>query len=333
MRHGIELISTGGTAGALAAPGLPVRDVADLTGFPEMMDGRLKTLHPKVHGGLLARPRDPAHERRHAGPRHRADRSAGRQPLPVRAHRRAGRPSTHMRREHRHRRTGHDPRRGQEPRRRRRRGRARRLSGSAGRADAHDGRDHGRISADAWPRRAFARTAAYDAAIANWLASDPEAGHGPIPGLRRPAREAAALWRKSPPVRRPLRSGERRPGVATARQRAGQGPFLQQHRGYRRGASNWWPSSILAARRPSRSSSTPIRAESRKARPRATPIAPRLRCDPVSAFGGIVAVNRTLDAAAAASRDLDLHRGDRRAGCQTTRRSRSSRPRRTCACC
>jgi len=52
--HGIELVSTGGTAKALAAVGLKVRDVADLTGFPEMMDGRLKTLHPKVHGGLLA---------------------------------------------------------------------------------------------------------------------------------------------------------------------------------------------------------------------------------------------------------------------------------------
>jgi phosphoribosylaminoimidazolecarboxamide formyltransferase / IMP cyclohydrolase len=52
--HGIELISTGGTAKALADAGLTVRDVSDLTGFPEMMDGRLKTLHPKVHGGLLA---------------------------------------------------------------------------------------------------------------------------------------------------------------------------------------------------------------------------------------------------------------------------------------
>jgi len=52
--HGIELISTGGTAKALAAAGLRVRDVSELTGFPEMMDGRVKTLHPKVHGGLLA---------------------------------------------------------------------------------------------------------------------------------------------------------------------------------------------------------------------------------------------------------------------------------------
>jgi phosphoribosylaminoimidazolecarboxamide formyltransferase/IMP cyclohydrolase len=52
--HDVELVSTGGTAKAIAAAGLKVKDVSDLTGFPEMMDGRVKTLHPKVHGGLLA---------------------------------------------------------------------------------------------------------------------------------------------------------------------------------------------------------------------------------------------------------------------------------------
>ncbi|MFD0859339.1 bifunctional phosphoribosylaminoimidazolecarboxamide formyltransferase/IMP cyclohydrolase [Roseovarius aquimarinus] len=52
--HGVELLSTGGSAKALRDAGLEVRDVADVTGFPEMMDGRVKTLHPAVHGGLLA---------------------------------------------------------------------------------------------------------------------------------------------------------------------------------------------------------------------------------------------------------------------------------------
>jgi phosphoribosylaminoimidazolecarboxamide formyltransferase/IMP cyclohydrolase len=52
--RGVELVSTGGTARAIAETGLKVTDVSDLTGFPEMMDGRVKTLHPKVHGGLLA---------------------------------------------------------------------------------------------------------------------------------------------------------------------------------------------------------------------------------------------------------------------------------------
>src|SRR5437588_9859259 len=59
--HGIELVSSGGTARALADAGLKVRDVSELTGFPEMMDGRVKTLHPKVHGALLAIRDDAAH--------------------------------------------------------------------------------------------------------------------------------------------------------------------------------------------------------------------------------------------------------------------------------
>ena len=59
--RGIELVSTGGTAKALREAGLTVRDVSELTGFPEMMDGRVKTLHPKVHGGLLAVRDNPEH--------------------------------------------------------------------------------------------------------------------------------------------------------------------------------------------------------------------------------------------------------------------------------
>ncbi|KAB2849531.1 MAG: bifunctional phosphoribosylaminoimidazolecarboxamide formyltransferase/IMP cyclohydrolase [Hyphomicrobiaceae bacterium] len=60
---GVELVSTGGTAEALREAGLAVRDVSELTGSPEMMDGRLKTLHPRVHGGLLAIRGNPEHER------------------------------------------------------------------------------------------------------------------------------------------------------------------------------------------------------------------------------------------------------------------------------
>ena len=59
--RGVELVSTGGTAGALREAGLTVMDISDLTGFPEMMDGRVKTLHPKVHGGLLAVRDNPEH--------------------------------------------------------------------------------------------------------------------------------------------------------------------------------------------------------------------------------------------------------------------------------
>src|SRR6187455_3220620 len=59
--HGVELVSTGGTAKAIADAGLKVKDVSELTGFPEMMDGRVKTLHPKIHGGILALRDNPEH--------------------------------------------------------------------------------------------------------------------------------------------------------------------------------------------------------------------------------------------------------------------------------
>jgi phosphoribosylaminoimidazolecarboxamide formyltransferase/IMP cyclohydrolase len=58
---GIEILSTGGTAKLLRDGGVPVKDVSEFTGFPEMLDGRVKTLHPKVHGGLLGRRSNPEH--------------------------------------------------------------------------------------------------------------------------------------------------------------------------------------------------------------------------------------------------------------------------------
>ena len=60
-KHGVEIVSTGGTAAKLREAGAEVRDISELTGFPEMMDGRVKTLHPKVHGGLLGVRDNPEH--------------------------------------------------------------------------------------------------------------------------------------------------------------------------------------------------------------------------------------------------------------------------------
>src|SRR3954449_9043688 len=60
-KYGVELIATGGTKKALADAGLPVRDVTELTGFPEILDGRVKTLHPAIYAGLLARRDKPEH--------------------------------------------------------------------------------------------------------------------------------------------------------------------------------------------------------------------------------------------------------------------------------
>ena len=62
-RYGAELVSTGGTARALREAGLTVLDISELTGFPEMLDGRVKTLHPKVHGGILHIRANPEHQK------------------------------------------------------------------------------------------------------------------------------------------------------------------------------------------------------------------------------------------------------------------------------
>ncbi len=113
--HGIELVSTGGTRKALSDAGLKVLDVSDLTGFPEMMDGRVKTLHPAVHGGLLAMRDNAAHAD--------AMRAHNIRPIdllvvnlyPFEDTDRARRRFRRLHREHRHRRPGDDPRRGEEP--------------------------------------------------------------------------------------------------------------------------------------------------------------------------------------------------------------------------
>ena len=63
VRHGVELLSTGGTKAALDQDGLQVKAVGEFTGFPEILDGRVKTLHPRIHGGILARRDMSAHRR------------------------------------------------------------------------------------------------------------------------------------------------------------------------------------------------------------------------------------------------------------------------------
>lgn len=65
-RHGVELISTGGTRTALLAANVRVKAVEEFTGFPEILDGRVKTLHPRIHGGILARRAEPSHQRQMA---------------------------------------------------------------------------------------------------------------------------------------------------------------------------------------------------------------------------------------------------------------------------
>ena len=92
---GVEILSTGGTATALREAGLEVTDVSEFTGQEEILDGRVKTLHPRLHAALLARRDDPAHMDTLAARGDRADRPGRGQPLPLRADRR--RPATSTR--------------------------------------------------------------------------------------------------------------------------------------------------------------------------------------------------------------------------------------------
>ena len=161
--------------------------------------------------------------------------------------------------------------------------------------------------------KAYARTAAYDAAISGWFASD--AGRdGAAAGARSAAgsRRSCATARTRTSRRPSMSRASARPGVATA----------VQHQGKELSYNNLNDTDAAfelvaefdpKTRRPSPSSSTPTRAASRSARTLAEAYAKALRCDPVSAFGGIVALNGPIDAATAREIARHLHRGGDRA--------------------
>ena len=124
---GVAIVSTGSTAKTIAAQGVPVTSVEDLTGFPECLDGRVKTLHPRVHAGILADTRQPRPSATARGPRRRAVRPRRLQPLPLPRHRGLGRVPAGVHRADRHRRPVDGPRGRQEPRERRHRHQPRRV--------------------------------------------------------------------------------------------------------------------------------------------------------------------------------------------------------------
>jgi len=295
--RGIELVSTGGTAAALAKAGLKVVDVAKLTGFPEMMDGRLKTLHPRVHGGLLAIRGEPAHQA--------AMIANGIAPIdllivnlyPFEDALARAAPFDEMI-------ENID------------------IGGPAmirGAAKNHgdvavivDVGDYDRLLEElainggqtrlafrrALAQKAFARTAAYDAAISNWFA--------------REIGETAPAWRafggklmsalrygENPHQRAAFYVGpERRPGVATARQL--QGKELSYNNLNDTDAAY----ELVAEFDPAETAAVAI---IKHANPCGVAVGASLveayekalACDPISAYGGVVALNRTLDAAAA----------------------------------
>ena len=295
---GIELVSTGGTRKALAHAGLPVRDVSDVTGFPELMDGRVKTLHPKIHGGLLAIRENPEHEA--------AMLAHGIAPIdllvvnlyPFEATIGSGASFTDCI-------ENID------------------IGGPAMiRAAAKNYNDvavvvecgdyprllaeltaHGGATSKALrqelAQKAFARTAVYDSAISNWLALQMDLAAPPY--LAFGGKLAASLRYGENPHQSAAfyTSGEQRRGVATARQVQG------KELSYNNVNDTDAAFELIAEFDPARSAACAIikHANPCGVAEAATLIEAyerALRCDPVSAFGGIIALNRTLDAGAAA---------------------------------
>jgi phosphoribosylaminoimidazolecarboxamide formyltransferase / IMP cyclohydrolase len=294
---GVELVSTGGTRAALADAGLAVRDVSDLTGFPELLDGRVKTLHPKIHGGLLGIRENPAHEaamlahgiapidllvvnlypfeaaiERDAGFADCIENIDVGGPAMIRA---AAKNYNDVA-------VVVDP--GDYP-------------NILGELTAHGGCTTQKLRQEL-AQKAFARTAVYDAAISNWLAAKL--------GLAAPAYRAFGgklasnlRYGENPHQTAAFyTSGELRRGVAMARQVQG------KELSYNNVNDTDAALELIAEFAPARTAAVAIIKHANpcgaaEAATLATAYERALRCDPVSAFGGIVALNRKLDGKAA----------------------------------
>jgi len=294
---GVELVSTGGTASAIAAAGLPVRDVSELTHFPEIMDGRVKTLHPSVHGGLLGVRGDPEHVD--------AMNDHGIAPIdllvvnlyPFEEVRRGGGDYASIvenidiggpamvraaAKNHAYVAVVTDP------------------EDYAAVLNALE-LNFGSLSLDFRRKlaaKAFSRTAAYDAAISGWFAETLAIEH-PTWRAFGGRLENVMRYGENPHQQAGFyRTGEQRPGVATARQL--QGKQLSYNNINDTDAAfelacEFEPAgpaaiAIIKHANPCGVATGATLAEA---------YAKALACDPVSAFGGIVAMNRTLDAEAA----------------------------------
>jgi phosphoribosylaminoimidazolecarboxamide formyltransferase/IMP cyclohydrolase len=292
--RGVELVSTGGTAKALVAAGLVVTDVAAVTGFPEMLDGRVKTLHPAIHGGLLARRGDAAH--RAAIAQHgikpidllvvnlypfaaTVARGAGAEecienidiggPALIRAAAKNHEDVTVVT----------DP------------------ADYAELAAALE--QHGGATPLSLRRRlaglAYARTCAYDAAIAQWFAAERGETFPPTLTVAATLKERLRYGENPHQQAAFYVGGEPRPGVATATQLQGKELSFNNL------------NDTDAAFECVAEFAEPAVAIIKHANPCGVALgaslgeayAKALACDPVSAYGGIIAVNRPLDAATA----------------------------------
>jgi phosphoribosylaminoimidazolecarboxamide formyltransferase/IMP cyclohydrolase len=295
--RGVELLSTGGTCKAIADAGIAVKDVSDVTGFPEIMDGRVKTLHPKVHGGLLAVRNDPEHVEAmkahgiegidllvvnlypfEATVAKGADWATGIENIDI------GGPAMirAASKNHAYVAVVVDPSRYADV-----------LAALA----ANDGATTLELR-KALALEAFGRTATYDAAISNWMAAEigeTNPKYRAFGGtLVEPMRygenphQSAAFYK----------TAEVRPGVATAVQV--QGKQLSYNNINDTDAAY----ELVAEFDPTRTAACAIIKHANpcgvaEGATLAEAYTKALRCDPVSAFGGIIAFNRTLDAEAA----------------------------------
>ncbi len=290
---GVELVSTGGTRAAVAAAGLPVRDVAELTGFPEMMDGRVKTLHPVVHGGLLARRDAPEHAAALAAhgiggidvlyvnlypfeavTAAGADFDTGIENIDI------GGPAMirSAAKNHAYVAVATDP---------------------AAMAEILDALASDGATTTALRRRlaarAFARTAAYDAAVAAWFAGQVGDGAPLRKTLSGELLQEMRYGENPHQAAAFYKTAQARPGVASARQL--QGKALS----YNNVADTDAAFELVAEFDPGVQAAVAV---IKHANPCGVATGPdvleayrrALACDPVSAFGGVVALNRRLDA-------------------------------------
>ncbi len=291
--HGAEILSTGGTAAAIRAAGIPATEVSKHTGFPEILDGRVKTLLPQVHGGLLYRRDDPAHVAQAA--EHgiapidlvcvdlypfEATVARGASPDACVENVDIGGPAMirSAAKNHAHVAVLTSPAQYAEV--------AAELAASGGTTLA----TRRRLAASA-----FARTAAYDAAVAAWFAGQEGQEFPPrlsLPGVLR----QTLRYGENPHQRAAFYAdGTDRPGIATATQ--AQGKELSYNNlndtdaAFEAVAEFDRPAIVIVKH--ANPCGAALGADLADAWDKA------LRCDPISAFGGIVAANRPLDAAAA----------------------------------
>lgn len=294
---GVDLVSTGGTAAEIAAAGLPVRDVSDLTGFPEMMDGRVKTLHPAVHGGLLAVRSNPEHQAAMLAHGIGAIDLLVVNLYPFEGTVAAGKPYDDC---------IENIDIG---------GPAMIRAAAKNHADVAvlvDVADYAAVLSDMaahngaitltmrkWlAQKAYARTAAYDAAISNWFAGELGLGAPPIRAFGGLLAEEMRYGENPHQGAALYRTPDARPGVVSARQV--QGKQLSYNNINDTNAAY----ECVAEFDPSEG---PACVVLKHANPCGVAQAATLEeaylaalaCDPVSAFGGIIAVNQPLDAAAA----------------------------------